>query len=180
MDRMIKWPESEVTARTSRRSYFLGSAICKRGHVETTEIKPSEPLNISPLCVTCGAEVLVACPGCGCRLRGSGVTPGRYYSRETSKKSFCDLCGYVYPWATKLERIYELENRLDQEEIDPADKVAIREQLLKLQAPEVSAEQEKRIWQTIKDKAGNAIGVPAVKDLLEGIVSRVVREAIGI
>jgi hypothetical protein len=47
----------------------------------------------------------------------------------------CDECGSASPWATREERIFELENLLDEEDIEEADRVVIQDQLRRLAMP---------------------------------------------
>ena len=44
----------------------------------------------------------------------------------------------VFPWATREERIFELENLLDEEDIEEADRVVIQDQLRRLTNAELS------------------------------------------
>lgn len=122
----------------------------------------------------------MSCPECKHRIRGNSYVYGQWKFDVPPRPSFCDDCGNAFPWATRVERIYELENRLDREDIDPADKITIGEQLAKLRESGVSADDEKKIWQVIKEKSGKALFTPAVKNILEGIVSKVIRDSIGI
>ena len=48
-------------------------------------------------------------------------------SNRYNRPSFCDGCGIAYPWATREERIYELENLFDEAGIDEADRVVIHD-----------------------------------------------------
>jgi hypothetical protein len=73
-----------------------------------------------------------------------------------------------------------LENRLDAEDIDDSDRVFISEQISRLTNPDFTTEDEKRIWQRIKDKAGAALAAPAVRQMIEGIATKLIREQIGI
>jgi hypothetical protein len=73
-----------------------------------------------------------------------------------------------------------LENRLDAEDIDDSDRVFISEQISRLTNPDLTTEDEKRIWQRIKDKAGAALAAPAVRQMIEGIATKLIREQIGI
>jgi len=68
------------------------------------------------------------CPNCELRLRGYYHRP-MVVSNRYKRPSFCDGCGIAYPWATREERIYELENLLDEADIDEADRVVIQDQL---------------------------------------------------
>lgn len=67
---------------------------------------------------------------------------------------FCDGCGAAHPWATRAQRLYELQNILDQEEVDEADRLWIGEQLDRLRMDSnMPDKQEKEIWSGIKRRA---------------------------
>lgn len=101
-----------------RGTYRQGAAICRRGHVETYYLNPSRPARaIAENCPTCGARVLTACPHCDLRIRGDLHVPGVIGFSPDTRPSFCDGCGSAFPWATREERIYELENLLDEEDM---------------------------------------------------------------
>ena len=88
-------------------------------------------------CPKCGATVLTACPTCDLRIRGDYFVPG-VIAVSTAPASFCDGCGSAFPWATLEERIFELENLLDEEDIEEADRVVIQDQLRRLTNAELS------------------------------------------
>jgi hypothetical protein len=62
-------------------------------------------------------------------------------------RPFCDGCGAAHPWATRKERLYELQNILDQEDIDEADRLWINEQMDRLRADDgsLNEKQEREI-----------------------------------
>ena len=71
-----------------------------------------------------------------------------------SRPSFCDGCGAAYPWATREERIYELENLLDEQDIDDADRVVVSDNLRRLREEEALSEKEERVlWERVKRAA---------------------------
>jgi hypothetical protein len=56
------WSEAELRAMRSDGSWYKGSAVCRRGHVETAYIDPRKADRAIPEnCPTCGASVLTAC-----------------------------------------------------------------------------------------------------------------------
>jgi hypothetical protein len=68
---------------------------------------------------------------------------------------FCDGCGEPYPWATRQDRIYQLENLLDEEEIDEPTRLLVREDLerLRVDGPELDRDTELAIWRRVKSRA---------------------------
>lgn len=164
-------------------SFYLGAAVGRRGHVETAYLDPTrrEPRGVPERCPTCGARVLVACTECGLRIRGDYHVPGVIGVSSPNRPSFCDGCGAAFPWATRQERIYELENLLDEEVVDEADRVAVLEQLQRLREDEhLSEKDERQAWETIKRRAGGALKSPSAQRLIEGIVSAAIRHQLGI
>ena len=85
-------------------SYHLGSAICRRGHVETDYLRPSASgpvrrsgAGVAQNCPKCGATVLTACLNCDLRIRGDYFVPGGIAVSTASRPSFCDGCGSAFP-----------------------------------------------------------------------------------
>jgi hypothetical protein len=125
------------------------------------------------MCPECGADVLARCRQCGVRIRG-----GRY---NYVVPTFCDGCGAAHPWATRKQRLYELQNLLDQEDVDDVDRLWIDEQMDRLRADDGSMpeKQEKDIWTGIKRRAPGLFGTTG-KAVLGGVVSAGVKVALGL
>jgi hypothetical protein len=179
--RMVRWPEKDIASLQRHGEFHEGAAICRRGHVETYFLKPMDlDKEIPENCPTCGARVLTACPGCGLRIRGDYYIPGVAVISNYERPSFCDGCGSAFPWATREERIYELENLLDEEDIDEADRVVIQDQLQRLRNSQLSEREERQVWETIKRRAGKAITSGPVLRVVEGLVSAALRQQLGL
>jgi hypothetical protein len=124
--------------------------------------------------------VLARCRECGLRIRGeyyvSGVIGG-----EPSAPPFCDGCGSAHPWASRKQRLYELQNILDQEEIDDVDRLWIDEWMDRLRADDgsMTEKQEKDIWSGVKRRAPGLFDATG-KAVLSGVVSAGVRAALGL
>ena len=168
-------------------SYHLGSAICRRGHVETEYLRPGASgtvrrsgAGVAQNCPKCGATVLTACPNCDLRIRGDYFVPGVIGVSTASRPSFCDGCGSAFPWATQEERIFELENLLDEEDIEEADRVVIQDQLRRLSDAELTEKDERQAWSVIGRRAGAARKSPSVARVLEGLVTAAVRHQLNI
>jgi hypothetical protein len=179
------WPESDVRAFNSRAGgipYYKGAVVCRRGHVEAWNVGPGNTMMGFPeRCPTCGANVLAGCPHCNWRIRGGYVIPAVPFVDEYIRPSFCDRCGAAYPWATREERIYELENLLDEEDIDDADRVVVSDNLRRLREEKTLSEKEQRAtWERIKASAGSALRSPHVAAVVEGLVSAAIRAQLGI
>jgi hypothetical protein len=124
----------------------------------------------------------LGCPHCGLRIRGE-----RYFigfgsaGDEYRHSSFCDSCGSAFPWATRVERIYELENLLDKEDIDEADRVVISDSLRRLREEEALSEKDQRVaWEPIRNAAGAALKSERVAAVVAGIATAAIRHSLGI
>jgi hypothetical protein len=161
-------------------TFYRGAAICRRKHVESSTILPGrDPVGIPEMCPTCGADVLVSCPYCRLRIRGQ--IDSHALIVDYDPPSFCDGCGSAYPWASRKERIYELENFLDEEDIDDADRVVISDNLRRLREEEALNENEQQAaWERIKRAAGGAMKSDRVAAVIEGLVSAAIRHQLGI
>ena len=72
---------------------------------------------------------------CEHRIRGN-ITGNGYFSFETPPNpGFCDICGHLFPWATRSEKIFELENRLDSEDIEADDRSVIKKGIEQIVEP---------------------------------------------
>jgi hypothetical protein len=94
--------------------------------------------------------------------------------------SFCDECGSASPWATREERIFELENLLDEEDIEEADRVVIQDQLRRVGNAVLTEKDERQAWSVIGRRAGAALMSPSVARVLEGLVTAAVRHQLNI
>jgi Uncharacterized protein conserved in bacteria (DUF2321) len=70
---------------------YTSAAVCKRGHVDTTDTEYKGP---STKCSICGADVLTNCSACGMRVRGYWANPLVVGGPNAYKPpDFCDECG---------------------------------------------------------------------------------------
>jgi hypothetical protein len=179
-----RWPEHDMRAAARGgpdADYREGAAICRRGHVENPYIKPGDDLSRLPdKCPKCAAYVLVGCPNCELRIRGSRFIAGVIAIEDYEPPSFCDECGSAFPWATREARIYELENLLDEEDIDEADRVVVSDNLRRLREEQALSERDQRAaWERIRSAAGDALKSPRVASVVEGLVSAAIRHQLG-
>lgn len=80
-------------------SGYRPAAICRRGHVASTDIQLSPEL-ASTKCGTCGAKILPACPECNNSIRGRYYVPGVLgVGYEYSPPDFFEDCGAPFPLA---------------------------------------------------------------------------------
>jgi hypothetical protein len=106
--------------------YYTGAAVCTRGHAITKDVRRME---VAKRCPDCGAAVLTACRECGARIRGDYHSPGVVaIGFPYDRPKFCDDCGAPFPWVGRKERLYELENVMEQESgLDEATTLWLRE-----------------------------------------------------
>jgi hypothetical protein len=140
----------------NRERGYQAATVCRRGHPQQTTLTvPPDPESLG-FCPDCGAEILARCLNCGIRIRGELHIPGQVWLEENfAPRKFCDSCGEPYPWATRQDRIYQLENILDQQDIDDTDKLLVREELerLRVEGPTLEPDAQAAIWRRIKQRA---------------------------
>jgi hypothetical protein len=136
-------------------SYFTSAAVCRRGHVATSDLNRRAHGEWLQHCTVCGAEVLSWCPHCGTRIKGRHIAPA--VGATYLPPDFCDFCGAPFPWVGREGRIYELENRLlASEDLDPTVALDLRECLKALAAmdpDDFGGEKEVELWQRIRTAA---------------------------
>jgi hypothetical protein len=81
------------------------------------------------------------------------VIPGFGAASKYERPNFCDECGAPFPWVDRQGRIYELQNRLDNEELDPADALAVQEQLEALASTDLDEDEQRKRWGRVKKLA---------------------------
>jgi hypothetical protein len=159
---------------------WQAATVCRRGHVQAFSLQEEPEPDDLGKCPRCGADVLSRCRNCGLRIRGRKYRPQVISARGFSPPPFCDGCGAAHSWATREQRLYELQNILDQEGIDEVDRLWIDEQMDRLRADDgsITEKQEKDIWVGVKKRAPGLFGT-AGKAVLSGVISAGVRAALG-
>lgn len=159
-------------------SMYTVAAVCKRGHALTEDISRISP---GKRCSQCGAVVLTACVACGSPIRGELIVPGVVaIGFEYVPPDFCDDCGAPFPWVGRQGRIHELENLLDEEHLDPADELAVREQLRALAANDLDEDEQARRWRRVKKLAPGLLQKGAAQRIVESVATAVVRARLGL
>jgi hypothetical protein len=162
----------------SGRSEYRPAAICRRGHVQTIDLTHSE---VGERCPTCGAKVLTACPTCQARIRGHYHIPGVVHlDSGYTPPRFCDSCGKPFPWLDRQGRIFELENMLDDEDLDDADELAVREQLRALADPNLEEDDERKRWERVRQLAPGLWEKSGARAIIETVASAAIRRHLGI
>jgi hypothetical protein len=159
--------------------HYMAAAVCRRGHVVTACIDRNESYPANTNCAECGAPVLLGCEHCGQRIRGDFIQI--LSVRKQTRSSFCDGCGAAHPWATRSERILELENILDQRDIGEMDRDFIRDRLRVLSAAEAIDEKfERRLWSQIADRSRSFITSEPAREIVGSLMSDVLRGQLGL
>ena len=155
---------------------YGAAAICKRGHIESQDIEWHSP---SDRCPICGAQVLTACPVCDRRIRGvykaSGIAASVY-----DRPDFCDKCGGAFPWVGRTARIYELQNRLDEEQLDSATELVVREQLEALTNPDLDDDEQIKRWKRIASAAPGFMQKTASSPLVASLLTAYMKKELGL
>jgi hypothetical protein len=72
---------------------------------------------------------------------------------EYEPPDFCDNCGAAHPWVGRQGRIYELQNRLEDEGLDRADELVVREQLDALVSEDLDDDEQRKRCGKVKQLA---------------------------
>lgn len=154
--------------------------VCMNGHVVTA--KANNEQIPDRFCATCGDEIINKCLECGTFIKGTPRLesqihpPYSYFGDIYIRQSYCTSCGKPYPWTKQCEdAAYELIefttslNEQEREDWKQTIPVLIKD------SPKTSVAIIK--FKTYAVKAGAEIG-KAVKDIVIGVVSDVVKNAI--
>ena len=120
--------------------------------------------------------MLTGCPQCGNRIRGRHHVPGVVNLGQTyTPPDFCDKCGGPFPWAGRKARIYELQNRIDEEKLDPAAELIIREQLEALLNPDIDDHEQVTRWKRIRAAAPGILERAATAPIVETLITAAIK-----
>jgi hypothetical protein len=152
------------------------AAVCRNGHWISRQLElEQEPINSH--CPKCGTRVLTNCPSCNAMIPGAlaGVV-----AKVARPSPFCGSCGGAYPWASRNDRIQQLRDLVHDEDLDPADRLAVLDAIDDLSLPD-DDENRKRI-----ERAGARFKklAPQVwtasSPILSDVLSSVVRRTLGL
>jgi hypothetical protein len=176
--RLVQYAQPAAPRRlTERMGTYMTAAICRRGHVASSDISLTP---FSPRCPECGAKIITACPACNLRIRGYYHVPNVFGGYTYERHDFCDGCGAAFPWVGRKARIYELQNRLDEEELDPATELVVREQLEALIDPDMDEVEQVKRWQRIKSAAPDFLLKAATSPIVTGLVTAEAKKQLGL
>ena len=77
-------------------------------------------------------------------------------------------------------RICELQNRLDDEELDPATELLVREQLEALTNPDLDELEQVKRWQRIKNAAPDFLLKAATSPIVTSLVTAEAKKQLGL
>jgi hypothetical protein len=171
------------------KNRYRTAAICQRGHVLSVV---NEADSVGARCRTCGAAILTECPACQTRVQGQrerflalfeggpALPSWEPYEEEYERPSFCGVCGNPYPWVGRQERIWEIENRLDLDGLDPGTALALREQLEALGEGEEDEDTQTRRWKRVFDLVPNFWERSGVKEIAVTVMTEVTKKQLGL
>lgn len=82
------------------------------------------------------------------------------------------------PWASRQARIYELENLLDEEALDEADRLTVSEQLAALRDPDLAEAEQIERWKRIKKVAPGLM--TSGQRIIETVVTAAAKAQLGL
>jgi hypothetical protein len=132
-------------------------------------VAPAAPRSFGPaLNATTASAGATTCPG----VLGVGY--------EYSPPDFCEDCGAPFPWLSRQGRIYLLENMLDEEALDGANRLEVQEQLEALTNPDLEEAEQERRWRRVKTLAPGFWEKSGAQKILETVVSAAIKAQLGL
>jgi hypothetical protein len=122
------WGDVEEPEEEESVGGYDVAQICKNGHV-VASTAGSSPQFRQDFCARCGAETLMACPGCSTPIRGHYEVPGVIdFTMRYRRPAYCFKCGKPFPWTeAALQAARELAD-LD-ETLKPDEKEQVKADL---------------------------------------------------
>ena len=62
---------------------------------------------------------------------------------------FCDHCGTPHPWASRQQRLWQIENLLERGHLSEADQLTLREKFEELANPDLTEDDQVERWKAI-------------------------------
>lgn len=151
---------------------FSGYAVvCRRGHVKGSSLLAEPSVDLQGFCPECGAELLGCCAVC---LGGIRLNAGQ------SPPKFCADCGKPFPWLTRPERFYQLENMLDREDADEATQLLVQDDFKALRtSSELDEKQQLEIWKRVRTMAPSLFSGPCL-EVTKTLLTPYLQEGLGL
>jgi hypothetical protein len=155
---------------------YRPGAVCRRGHPVSSDLTYK---SADRFCSVCGAEVLMSCPNCNEPIQGRYHTPNvTNLAYKYIPKPFCGECGAALPWATRQQRLWELENILDQQDISEAQALLVREHLNSLRNGDLTDDEQSDRWIRIKRLSPGLI--TAGRSIIESVATAAALKGLGL
>lgn len=114
-------------------------------------------------------------------IRGHYVIPGVFgFGSQYEAPDFCADCGAPFPWASRQARIYELMNILDEEKLDAATELAVREQLQALTDADLEDEEQEGRWERVKRLAPSLWANSGAQQIITSLILGEARQKLGL
>jgi hypothetical protein len=166
---------------------YNAAAVCRRGHrinptlqeptggmsVSVSDSQPAWP-EVPQFCPECGTSVLTRCESCSSPIKGLPQARTRFMNYEPP--AFCEACASPYPWLDRQGRIYLLQNMLDEERLDPATRLEVKEQLEVLADPTLGEEEQAAGWENVKRLAPTLWERSGAQRILVTVVSAALKQ----
>ena len=167
-----------------RRDHYYTAAVCRRnGHVASLAVELAADVDhsdttptFSTHCSDCGSKLITTCPRCESPILGYPIQAMSLGGIDYKPSAFCDACGGAYPWAATSTRYDELANRLEEENLDEATELQVREQLDALRESEADDKASAKRWETIQRIAPTF--VEASKEIIVTLLSEAGRRTL--
>lgn len=169
------WREGEPGDSTDG---IRAATVCRRGHPKEIRLS-APPVAELGFCTECGAPIIGRCPACGVRIRGMERGLAGAMSKYVPPK-FCDGCSEPLPWANRQDYIYQLENILDVEDIDPSTRLLVLEDLERLRTGnDLSEDKQIEIWKRVKDRAPGLFAGSALR-IIQSLATAYIEKRLGL
>lgn len=127
-------------------------SICK-GHFAESATVQTGAVSLK-YCRNCLAMTLGRCPSCGVlipelslrRWRGIGV-----YKNDHTLPVYCSTCGVIFPWSTPQQKIYWLENFVDQADVSGEVRLIVGYNLRQLRIAALDERRQLAFWCRVKE-----------------------------
>lgn len=175
--------------RYARRVGRYFASVCKRGHIISSTLEGVDSVtgwrqsgstlyvDEPRFCGSCSAPVIRHCEKCDTPIAGQHEN---VVDVAFEPAPFCGGCGAAFPWATREQRIGQLYNLIDFEDLDEADRLQVAEALAVLSSPDEGENQEDlaRAGETFRRLAPKAW--ETAQPVLSGLLSSWLRKRLGL
>jgi hypothetical protein len=124
-------------------------------------------------CADCGAVLLNHCPNCDRFLQ-----PVALYGKPAP---FCLECGLPFPWASRQEIVYHVQNQLDNSDLEEGDRRALHEDLNDLlQTPDTQETQKRQVKVLVKLRQGAPVAWRTIAPIVDPLITAWMKAQMGL